>query len=225
MSTHSRSEPKPSAQSDILRVEHLEPPARGKKSSSRHKVFLWRTPVCHDHQVNAERLLMLSGYVELNPGPVLQALQWNAGGLSDWKREKLLGEIHIILLQETQFAEAEVDRFSISQNQPLGFARPTESRGRGGGVSILIRKDIPVRLISKGQQDGLEHVSIRMPAPGNITAKFVSAYTPNTGLYNTENLTVHDEVWEASRSDTRKRGREGGHTFGVEPKAWMQYSG
>ncbi|CAD2216062.1 hypothetical protein, conserved [Angomonas deanei] len=149
MSTHSRSEPKPSAQSDILRVEHLEPPARGKKSSSRHKVFLWRTPVCHDHQVNAERLLMLSGYVELNPGPVLQALQWNAGGLSDWKREKLLGEIHIILLQETQFAEAEVDRFSISQNQPLGFARPTESRGRGGGVSILKRKDIPVRLIRK----------------------------------------------------------------------------
>ncbi|CBH09339.1 hypothetical protein, unlikely [Trypanosoma brucei gambiense DAL972] len=89
--------------------------------------------------------MLLSGDVEENPGPSLRGMQWNWAGLSQGKRlalhKTLVDErIAFCLLSETRMMPGEAACFSVAGYQHHGIARNC----KGGGVSILVREDLPV---------------------------------------------------------------------------------
>lgn len=90
-------------------------------------------------------LFLFSGYIERNPGPVLREDQWNAGLLTQTKRQSLEALLHLSKLafcrqSETHFKNPECKAFSIAWHQHFGFARAA----RGGDVSLLIQDEIGI---------------------------------------------------------------------------------
>ncbi|EPY26545.1 hypothetical protein AGDE_11216 [Angomonas deanei] len=192
---------------------------------------MWYTPVYQIHRPFLAAILLRSGDVETNPGPTLRVAQWNAGGLTAEKRDLLTHmlqdlDIDVCLLQETWNQQGEVECLSVSSAyQHLGVTRP--EGGRGGGVSILAKSHIPMREVSRCSGNTLESIAVELQIADKTLVTFVSAYNPHERMLSTEVLeatlvenigescvlgidaNVHHEVWEASRSSTRKRGREG----------------
>ncbi|CCD14270.1 unnamed protein product [Trypanosoma congolense IL3000] len=75
---------------------------------------------CGRATLDARRILLLvSGDIERNPGPMIRGAQWNAGGLSQVKRIALERKLHedmvlFCLVQETHLASAECVVLKIS---------------------------------------------------------------------------------------------------------------
>ncbi|CCD15992.1 unnamed protein product, partial [Trypanosoma congolense IL3000] len=90
---------------------------------------------CGCATLDARRILLLvSGDVERNPGPMIRGAQWNDGGLSQAKRIALERKLHedMVLfcpLQETHQASAECAALKIGGYQHVGQARTPNEGG------------------------------------------------------------------------------------------------
>jgi len=133
-------------------------------------------------------LLLISGDVERNPGPVFIGAQWNAGGLSQPKRLALTKKLHdegivFCLLMETHLGNTEVDHFSIDGYQHIGQARTAH----GGGVSIVVRDGIGV-IPHPLQKHAEEKVSVTLQLKDELSLSVTSAYFPRRALVTPEAL-------------------------------------
>ncbi|CCD18962.1 hypothetical protein ERJ75_001574300 [Trypanosoma vivax] len=105
---------------------------------------------CARAALDARRLLLLiSGGVERNPGPLIRGTQWNTGRLSRAKRVALENKLHedmvpFFLLQEARLASAECTALKIGGYQHVGQARAPQRRG----VSILVRDGVGVEVVA-----------------------------------------------------------------------------
>ncbi|RHW67292.1 hypothetical protein DPX39_000018900 [Trypanosoma brucei equiperdum] len=142
--------------------------------------FIFRSlDTCQRAISNAIRTkMLLSGDVEENPGPSLRGMQWNCAGLSQGKRltlhKTLVDErIAFCLLSETRMTPGETACFSVASYQHHGIARNC----KGGGVSILVREDLPVEtgmaIVGRIEQ---VHATIHLARGTSLTV--TSAYIP-----------------------------------------------
>ncbi|CCD19869.1 hypothetical protein, conserved (fragment), partial [Trypanosoma vivax Y486] len=139
--------------------------------------------------LDARRLLLLvSGGVERNPGPLIRGAQWNSGGLSQAKRVALERKLHedmvlFCLLQETHLASAERTALKIGGCQHVGQARTPH----GGGVSILVREGV-------GEEVGVlekkvpERTTVTLRFSANVSLTITSAYFPRKANVSSESL-------------------------------------
>ncbi|KAG8340221.1 hypothetical protein TRVL_08955 [Trypanosoma vivax] len=88
------------------------------------------------------RLLLISGDVERNPGPLLRGAQWNSGDLSRAKRVALERKLHedmvlFFLLQNTHLASAECGALKQADTSTWG------RRGRlmGAGYRFWLARE------------------------------------------------------------------------------------
>ena len=97
----------------------------------------------HRHASRAELalLLLLSGDVHPNPGPLVRVGQLNCAGLAREKRLSLLrraADVDVLLLQELKMSEREALSFTLSAGFQ-GIAKKARNPN-GGGVAMLVKR-------------------------------------------------------------------------------------
>ncbi|KAH8616631.1 hypothetical protein ERJ75_000456400 [Trypanosoma vivax] len=131
---------------------------------------------CGRATLDARRtLLLISGDVERNPGPLIRGAQWNSGGLSRAKRAALERKLHedmalFCLLQGTHLASAECAALKIGGYQHVGQARTPH----GGGVSILVREGVGVE-VGVLEKKVPERATVTLRCPANVSLTITSA--------------------------------------------------
>ncbi|KAH8605703.1 hypothetical protein ERJ75_001605200 [Trypanosoma vivax] len=127
---------------------------------------------CGRATLDARRLLLLiSGDVERNPGPLIRGVQWNSGGLSRAKRVALERELRedmvlFCLLQETRLASVGCAVLKIGGCQHVGQLRTPH----GGGVSILVRDGVSVKAgVLEKKVPESDTVTLRFSANASLT--------------------------------------------------------
>ncbi|ORC87126.1 Tbingi protein [Trypanosoma theileri] len=104
-------------------------------------------------------------------------MQWNSAGLTQAKRlalHKTLVEENVTfcLLSETKLSCAEVSSFTIAGYQHHGVSRPS----KGGGVSILVREDLPVE-VGLTVVASIEHAHATIHMAEGLALTVASAYS------------------------------------------------
>ena len=141
----------------------------------------------------------------------LFVLHWNANGIRSSFNElaHLLTErtIDICMVQETRLLPT--DSFppipgyvSLRRDRPTGLQR---AEGRGGGLSILIKDDLPFCEVGafRAGMDGarLEALAVEIQAAGGERFTFVNVYSPPTPWQRgTQDGGFHPEVLAVSRN-------------------------
>ncbi|CCD16992.1 unnamed protein product [Trypanosoma congolense IL3000] len=144
---------------------------------------------CGRATLDARRILLLvSGDVERNPGPMIRGAQWNAGGLSQAKRIALERKLHedmvlFCLLQETHLASAECAALKIGGYQHVGQARTPH----GGGVSILVRDGVGVE-VGILEKEVPERATVTLRFSADVSLTIISAYFPRKADVSSEAL-------------------------------------
>ncbi|CCD19996.1 hypothetical protein, conserved in T.vivax [Trypanosoma vivax Y486] len=144
---------------------------------------------CGRAALDARRLLLLaSGDVGRNPGPLTRGTQWNSGGLSQAKRvalERKLNE-HMVLfcpLQGTHLASAECAAPTLGGYQHVGQARTPH----GGGASILVRDGVGVE-VGVLEKKVPERAAVTLRFSANASLTIASAYFPRRAGVSSESL-------------------------------------
>lgn len=164
----------------------------------------WKPELPYQHA----RKLML----QRNPVTPIKILQWNARGLYRSRLEELKNNLrvhnpHIVLLSETHWRDQYNVKFSAYKSFSLNRL------SQGGGVAILILKNIQAAVLDLPSYDNLELIGVTIKLKNNQELDVVSVYCPNgsqsnyedleTILNNTGNSTIvggdlnaHSELWE-----------------------------
>ena len=105
-------------------------------------------------------------------------IQWNARGLYRSRLEEFRNNLcsinpHIILLSETHWKSQYNVLFSAFN--VIKYNRPTQ----GGGVAILIKKNIPFSQINLPLFENLEAVGACIKLKNNTSLNLLSIYCPN----------------------------------------------
>ena len=134
----------------------------------------------HRHASRAELalLLLLSGDVHPNPGPLVRVGQLNCAGLTKEKRLSLLrraADVDVLLLQELKMSEREALSFTL----PAGFQGIAKKakNPNGGGVAVLVRDTIPTKVVASGVTSCVEYATVCTPLSGTMLY-WTSAYYP-----------------------------------------------
>ncbi|CCD17397.1 unnamed protein product [Trypanosoma congolense IL3000] len=134
---------------------------------------------CGRATLDARRILLLvSGDIERNPGPMIRGAQWNAGGLSQVKRIALERKLHedmvlFCLLQETHLASAESASLTTGGYQHVGQARIPH----GGVGSILVRDGVGVE-VGILEKEVPERATVTLRFSADVSLTIISAYFP-----------------------------------------------
>ncbi|ORC85718.1 Tbingi protein [Trypanosoma theileri] len=104
-------------------------------------------------------------------------MQWNSAGLTQAKRlalhKTLLEEnVTFCLLSKKELSCAEVSSFTIAGYQHHGVSRPS----KGGGVSILVREDLPVE-VGLTVVASIEHAHVTIHMAEGLALTVASAYS------------------------------------------------
>ncbi|ORC85843.1 Tbingi protein [Trypanosoma theileri] len=110
------------------------------------------------------RLLLSGGGVGENPGPSLRGKTF------------LEENVAFCLLSETKLSSAEASSFTIAGYQHHGVSHPS----KGGGVSILVREDLPVK---RGLTvvASIEHAHATIHTSEGLALTMTSAYSSLRG--------------------------------------------
>lgn len=108
----------------------------------------------------------------------LKIVQWNARSLyksklQEFKYNLLLTNPHIVLLSETHWKDSYVAQSSAYK--PFALNRPTQ----GGGVAILVKKNIRATPLTFPQSNNIEAIGITIKIRNNTYLDFLSLYCPN----------------------------------------------
>ena len=142
----------------------------------------------HASRAELALLLLLSGDVHPNPGPLVRVGQLNCAGLTKEKRLSLLrraADVDVLLLQELKMSEREALSFTLPGFQGIAKAR----NPNGGGVAVLVRDTIPTKVVASGVTSCVEYATVCTPLSGTMLY-WTSAYYPRASRVCMEALEV-----------------------------------
>ncbi|KAL7710984.1 Endonuclease-reverse transcriptase [Lotmaria passim] len=132
-------------------------------------------------------LLLLSGDIELNPGPTIGSAQWNARELLSkqaWLEKHLMdGQVASGFVVETSFTPDRCLSFHVDGYNRCGYATPSGA----GGVSIFVQGGIPYQLGEAKLHEELQVVTLDILL-GRGRLCVVAAYFPKSRLISDHSL-------------------------------------